>query len=186
LNIRIENVENLGSYEWLLTFDPAVSGFVSVSNGSFLGSGGRTVFCPGAILDTGSVRFGCSTAGTTPPGPSGAGVLATITFSALAAGTSPLDLVWVQLSDPLANDIPTTIQDGDVTVVAAPTATPTLTTAPLLETPSSQGSTDGLEGGATDQRSDPKLFLVSRLLGGFIAAVGASIAWYGRPRTERR
>ena len=186
VDIRIQNVENLGSYEWLLTFDPAVVEFVGVSNGSFLGNTGRTVFCPGAILDAGSVRFGCSTTGATPPGPSGAGVLATITFSALATGTSPLDLVWVQLSDPLAEDIPAAIEDGDVTVVAAPTATPTLTTAPLLETPSSQGSTDDLEGGGTAQRSDLKLFLVSRLLGGFIAVIGASIAWHGRPRIERR
>jgi Cohesin domain len=186
VDIRIENVENLGSYEWLLTFDPAVLDYVSVSNGSFLGSTGRTVFCPGAILDTGSVRFGCSTAGTTPPGPSGAGVLATITFSALATGTSSLDLVWAQLSDPLAEDIPTAIQDGDVTVVEAPTATATLTATPTLEASSSLGSTDDLGGVETAQHSDPRFFLVSRLLGGFIAAVGASIAWYGRPRTERR
>ena len=186
VDIRIENVTNLGSYEWLLTFDPAVVEFVSVFNGSFLGNTGRTVFCPGAILDVGSVRFGCSTTGATPQGPTGSGVLSTVTFSALATGTSPLDLVWVQLSDPLAVDIPTAIQDGDVTVAEAPTATATPTTAPTLEAPLPPDSTGGLEGGGPARHRDLKLFLASRLLGGFAVVVGASMAWRGRSRTGRR
>jgi hypothetical protein len=187
VDIRIENVENLGSYEWLLAFNSAVLQFVTVSNGPFLGSTGRTVFCPGAILDVGSVRFGCSTIGATPPGPSGSGVLSTVTFSALAEGTSPLDLVWVQLSDPLAVDIPTAIQDGSVTVEPAPTATATPTATTSGGAPSSSekggahlGTAEAAGGG------DSKFSVVPRLLGGFIVVIGASMVWRGRPRSKRR
>jgi hypothetical protein len=185
VDIRINNVANLGSYEWLLTFDPAVVGFVSVFNGPFLGSTGRTVFCPSAILDTGSVRFGCSTTGATPPGPTGSGVLSTVTFSALAEGTSPLDVVWAQLSDPLADDIPTAIQDGGVTVVPAATPTATATTVPTTAPPSSN-STSGTQETEAGPSDSSGLSLVPRLLGGLIAVVGASIAWRGRPRAGIR
>lgn len=185
VSIRIDNVANLGSYEWLLTFDPAVVGFVSVFNGPFLGSTGRTVFCPGAILDTGSVRFGCSTTGATPPGPAGSGVLSTVTFSALAEGTSALDLVWVQLSDPLAEDIPTAIGDGGVTVVAEATPTATATTAPTTAPPPSNST-----GGTFETEADPgdgsSISIVPRLLGGLILGAGASIVWRGRLRSNGR
>ncbi len=130
VDITVENVTNLGSYEWQLAFDPALAGYVSVVNGPFLGSTGRSVFCPSPILDVGSVRFGCVTTGLLPPPPSGSGVLSTVTFSALAPGTSLLDLVWVSLSDPLANDIPTQIFDGSVTIEPAPTPTATPTPTP--------------------------------------------------------
>jgi hypothetical protein len=185
VNIRADNVTNLGSYEWLLTFDPAMVGFVSVFNGPFLGSTGRTVFCPGAILDSGSVRFGCSTTGATPPGPTGSGVLSTVTFSAVAEGTSPLDVVWVQLSDPLAGDIPTAIQDGGVTVVPAATPTATATTAPTTVPLSwnSTADTQGIESGSSDSSN---VSLVPRLLGGLIVVVGASTAWRGRPPASDR
>lgn len=184
VDIRVENVANLGSYEWMLAFDPAIIEFVSVFNGSFLGRTGRTVFCPGAILDVGSVRFGCSTTGATPPGPSGSGVLSTVTFSALASGTSPLDLVWVELSDPLAEDIPAAAQGGSVTVVPAPTPTPTATTgggAPL-----SPAETGPLEETGPARRGDSRFSLVPRFLGGLIVLIGASFVWRGRPRPERR
>jgi hypothetical protein len=188
VDISIERVVNLGSYEWLLTFDPAIVEFVSVSNADFLESSGRTLGICSTILDTGSVRFGCATTGPTPPGPNGAGVLSTLTFSALATGTSPLHLdpERVQLSDPLAENIPTALQDGAVTVVTEPTATATPTVAPTVGAPLSPGSTDHSGGLGTDQRGDRKLLLVSRLLGSFIAVIGASIAWYGRPRAKRR
>ena len=119
VDISIQDVSNLGSYEWMLSYDEDLLNLVGVVDGPFLGSTGRAVSCQPAILDVGSVRFGCNTTGAAPPGPDGAGVLSTVTFSAQAQGTSPLDLVWVQLSDPLADDIATSLQDGEVTVVTS-------------------------------------------------------------------
>jgi hypothetical protein len=130
IDVRINDVTGLGSYEWQIAYDPAVLNFVSVVNGSFLGSTGRSVFCPAPIFDVGYVRFGCVTAGTTPPSPSGSGVLSTVTFSALAEGTSALNFAFVSLSDPLGNDILTNSQGGEI-VVSAGTPTPT----PLVALP---------------------------------------------------
>jgi len=128
IDIRIDNVTGLGSYEWQITYDPAVLNFVSVVDGPFLGSTGRSVFCLAPILDVGSVRFGCVTAGVSPEPPSGSGVLSTVTFSAVAEGTSALNFKFASLSDPLGNDIPTGVQGGEV-VVSTATPTPIPTTA---------------------------------------------------------
>jgi hypothetical protein len=108
IDVRIDNVTDLGSYEWQILYDPAVLNFVGVADAPFLGSTGRSVFCPAPILDTGSVRFGCVT--------SGSGLLSTVTFSAVAEGTSALSFKFVSLSDPLGNDIPTQSQGGQIVV----------------------------------------------------------------------
>lgn len=57
VEIRIENVANLGSYEWFLTYDPNVLELAAGQNpvnGNFLGSSGRNVSCPLPILDGGT------------------------------------------------------------------------------------------------------------------------------------
>jgi len=124
VNIVVDDVTNLGSYEWQLAFDPTIVGYVDVVNSSFMGSTGRTIFCPGPIISADSVRFGCASSDGATPGPDGTAVLSTVTFSTIAEGTSPLDLIFASLSDPLGDDIPAEAQDGSVTVsasVAAPT-----------------------------------------------------------------
>jgi hypothetical protein len=133
VDITVEGVTDLASYEWQLTFDPALVAFVEVTNGPFLGSTGRSVFCPPPIITPGSVRFGCATTGISPAPPGGAGVLSTVTFTAVAPGTSALALAFVSLSDPLANDIPAQVFDGSVTIEAAPAPSPTPTATPLVQ-----------------------------------------------------
>ena len=61
VEIYIDNVASLAAYEFELAFDPALLGYVSVTNGAFLGSTGRNVTCLPPILEVGSVRFGCVT-----------------------------------------------------------------------------------------------------------------------------
>jgi hypothetical protein len=136
VRVMVDDVANLGSYEFILQFDPSVVTYESVANGDFLGSTGRQVFCPPAIVDVvaGTVRFGCASSGSGTP-PSGSGQLAEVIFSADAEGTSPLDLIMVSLSNPLAEDIPAFAENGSVSVVAGtpgPTFTPTLTRTPTL------------------------------------------------------
>jgi len=149
VQIRIENVANLGSYEWQMTFDPALLEVNSVTDGPFLTSTGRAAACeftapPGRWQDlngdtvpqedefilempAGNVRFGCASLGTAE-GPSGSGVLSIVTLSPLAEGVSNLDLAWVSLSEPEASvDIPTQRQGSCVAIGASATcAIPTV------------------------------------------------------------
>jgi hypothetical protein len=130
VDVDVENVNNLGAYEFTLRYDPAVVSYVSVSNGSFLGSTGRWVDCVGPILDAsaGTIRFGCVTTDSGTPGPSGSGQLAQVVLHADAAGTSPLNLPLAALSDPTGVEIPTNVAGGSVTVsTGAPTSTLTPT-----------------------------------------------------------
>jgi len=156
VEIRIENVNNLGSYEWQLTYDTDVLAFVSVTNAGFLGSTGRSVFCPSPILDAGSVRFGCATSGTTPPGQIGAGVLSTLTFSPVGSGASELELGWVSLSDPLGDDLPSARLSGCIaigagaTCIEPTTAPPVTATAAATATPGGEPSDTPIPPGPTN------------------------------------
>lgn len=150
VQVQIEQVADLGSYEWQLTFDPAVIKFESVANGPFLGSTGREPFCPPYILDPSgnAIRFGCATTGATPAGPNGSGLLSTVTFSPVASGASNLDFAFVSLSDASVetggSDIPSSRLGACIAIGAAscvqPTVAPPVTaTAAATATP---GGTD--------------------------------------------
>jgi hypothetical protein len=168
-NIEIQNVTNLGSYEWQLVFDPALLAFKSAANSSFLGSTGRMPICqliqpPGidkngdtvvkepddVVVPEGNVRFACASIGLTPPGPNGAGVLTTVTLSALASGAGNLDLAWVALTEPEAFvSIPASTQ-GDCVAIgtgatcAIPTVAPPVTPTPHVSiTPGGPTATPG-------------------------------------------
>ena len=133
-DVTVENVTHLGAYEVVVAYDSALIDFASASNGPFVGSTGRTVFCPPPVVNTvtGSIRqlrFGCVTSGLAPAGPTGSGLLATVTWSAVAPGEATLSLT-PSLSDELGNDIPATSFDATVSIAAGPTATPTATSTP--------------------------------------------------------
>jgi len=148
VRVMVDDVTNLGSYEFTLQFDPGVVTYESVANSDFLGSTGRQVFCPPAIVDVdaGTVRFGCGSIGVAP-GASGSGQLAEVTFTAAADGVSPLDLIIVSLSDPLSNDIPASPQNGSVTVgTGTPGPTPTPVTPTPTPTPGTVPSCGGASG----------------------------------------
>jgi hypothetical protein len=148
VNVMVDDVSNLGSYEFTLQFDPSLVSFQWVANGAFLGSSGRTVYCPNAIVDAtnGTVRFACATLGT-QDGVTGSGELAAVTFSALAGGTSDLAFVNpTDLSDPLSNDIPVATADGSVNIGGA-TPRPTSTPAPATPSPTPGPTCEGAPGG---------------------------------------
>jgi hypothetical protein len=141
VDIVVEDVSNLASFEFTLTFDPSVLRLVGVTKGPFLDSTGRSVFCPRPIYNSpapsvpsqDAVRFGCASSDHPPeeeiPGASGTGVVATVTFAPRKAGTSQLWMGLAQdiygLADPLSEDIPLVPQGGSVEVVGnGPAATP--------------------------------------------------------------
>jgi hypothetical protein len=128
VEIRVENVANLGAYEWTLAYDPNVLELAgNPVDGGFLGSTGRSLFCPPAILDVGTVRFGCGTSGDlTLARPSGSGPLSTVTFKAIAAGSTSLSLNLAVLANSNGDDIPTGVVNASITVGGGtPPATPT-------------------------------------------------------------
>jgi hypothetical protein len=130
VGVRVTNVTNLGAYEFELSYFGSALSVVSVTDGPFLGSTGRTVFCLNAQVGAGIYRFGCVTQGGGAP-PSGSGLLATVRLSTSCAATSPLDLTLADLGDVLGNDIPTRAQGGSATITGGsgncPTPTPTFT-----------------------------------------------------------
>jgi len=144
VTISIENVTNLGTYEWVLAYNPDVLDLASGNpvNGDFLRSTGRSVSCVPPIVDTavGTVRFGCTSSAPPDAGPGpGPGVLSTVTFTAKAAGSTSLCLSWASLGDasPYVNDIPLSPSQVVQGASCAPAATPTPATPPPDYTPPS-------------------------------------------------
>lgn len=131
VRVEVEGVEDLGAFEFNLAFDPAVLVFESVEGTTFLGSTGRSVDCPDADYFTPQLdvfSFGCSTVGAEPPGPSGAGVLATARVHPIGRGPSPLVLPEVKLTDTRGEEIAAVVQDGSIVIgrsAATPVPTPT-------------------------------------------------------------
>jgi len=147
VDIAITGAADLVAYQFDLTFDPAVLAATDVTMGPFLTSGGgSSIFVPGDFTTTPGVISGTAETlvGGTTPGVSGGGVLAHISFSAIAAGTSALTLsndFFLKLlrdangdlvmdtddQSPFFGDfivdpdlVPITFQDGSATVIAAP------------------------------------------------------------------
>lgn len=138
VELQVEGItdpDGLASYEFAVTFDPAQLDFVSFTNSAFLGSTGRSVLCLPVLFDRdgdtnpdpGYVRAGCITQATESPpqgGPTGSGMLATITFETLCPGTSPLEFDRASLGDPLANTFDLGIIEAAITVTGTPCEPP--------------------------------------------------------------
>jgi hypothetical protein len=127
-NVVVDNVTDLGGYQFTVTFDPGVVHVQNVTLGPFLASTGRTVGALGPHIDNaaGSFTFGGYSFGS-GAGPNGTGTVAEVTLQAMWGGSSALTFSGVQLTNTQAIVLgPLTIVPGSVTVVG-PTATPTPT-----------------------------------------------------------
>ena len=113
----IEEVTDLGSFEFALTYDSAVVTATQAICGPFLGSTGRSVSPVGPTIDNaaGRITFGCSSEGG-EPGPDGTGALALLTFNAASLGSSPLRFDSVQAADTSGVTITVATQDGTISV----------------------------------------------------------------------
>lgn len=134
VDVRIENVTTLGAYQFDVLFDPDIVEVTAVTNGDFLGSTGLGVLPLGPDIDntSGVVTFGAVTLGA-QDGPSGAGVLATITLTTKSDGVTGIDLTNIILIGSDLSDITATDTDGTMTVgevVVSPTPTPTINPSP--------------------------------------------------------
>lgn len=120
VTVAIENVQNLGAFEFEYNFAPAVA-TTTVDNiqlGAFLASTARTTAAlrmasspnrPGAPL-FGAYSYGAAN------GPNGNGVLATVAMTAVAPGVSPLSLTGLKVTNALGDEQQVTAIAGSVTV----------------------------------------------------------------------
>ncbi len=102
LDIRVENVSNLGGFQSDIFYNTDVIHATSATAGDFIGSTGRSPFPLGPEIDNninpGKLIFGAATFGV-GAGPTGDGILATVEFVAQANGNSIVALQNVLLSD---------------------------------------------------------------------------------------
>jgi hypothetical protein len=103
--VHVENVQNLGVYEFYIRYDVAVVEVVAVATAGFLGSTGRRTSC---INDSrpGEVRYACNTTGPTPAGPSGDGRLGGVRFRGVADGVTSLHFTKLGLGVEEGSGIP--------------------------------------------------------------------------------
>ncbi len=117
VDIQVDQVSDLYSWQLDLTFNSAVIQAITVSEGDFLASGGATFFIPGAIDNTGgSITFNADSLETAISGVNGGGVLLSVQFQAIAQGNSPVDLANIYLYDSNLNPIAADSQGGVITV----------------------------------------------------------------------
>lgn len=117
LDLRVGGAENLAGYETIIDYDPALLEVNSVTFSNFLAGTGRTVTPLGPTIDNaaGTVSFGAFSFGQ-QPGVSDNGVLATVSVTALAAGSGPLDLRDSIASDPKGVSLALSEVDGSFEV----------------------------------------------------------------------
>jgi hypothetical protein len=116
VDIAVEDARDLGAFEFELTYNSACVNATGVTAGPFLGSTGRSVAEVGPSFGTGSVTYGAYSWGS-GAGPSGNGVLATVTFQA-GANECVSDLTFqnVSLADTSGNEQCAISVDGTVQV----------------------------------------------------------------------
>ncbi len=126
--IRIDNVQNLGGYQFTLNYDSSKVTIASKEDADFLKSTGREPACQGKDTPD-TLVYACATqepaasrgsATQTAPtkGPSGGGELVRIRMRVAdnASGTIGLQLAGVQVVDPLAQTIQSTGSGADITI----------------------------------------------------------------------
>ncbi len=123
VDVVIQNVSNLGAFQFDLTYDPAIVQVDSIALGEFPGSTGRNVSPLGPRTDAGKAVYGAFSFGDAA-GPDGSGPLATVTLRAQAPGQTPLGLQNVQAIDVGGSHIPVLTGGGTVTVTGSPAPTP--------------------------------------------------------------
>src|SRR5437868_2988547 len=83
LPVQVSPVSDLYSFQFDLSFDPTIVELESISEGTFLPSGGATFFLPGTIDNTaGTATFTADSLVGAIPGVSGDGELALLSFKA--------------------------------------------------------------------------------------------------------
>jgi peptide/nickel transport system substrate-binding protein len=113
VDVRLDYAENLLAYEFSLSFDSSVVNAVSVDNSGYLGT---DVSGPFIEVNNASGYVSLAVSKNGVPGVTGGGVLATVHFTTIAWGTTPLSLFDTVLVDDVGDPIDHGTEDGQVTV----------------------------------------------------------------------
>jgi hypothetical protein len=112
--ISVADVPDLTSWQFDLSFAPDIVTATSITEGPFLSSFGTTLFVPGVIDNTsGLISLTSDFFVDLPPDPAGDGILASIGFTAHAAGVSPLTFSGTFLN---LLDVGFDVVNGQITV----------------------------------------------------------------------
>lgn len=114
--VRIDGVTNLGAYQFTPVIDDQGLRVISIQDGGFLSSTGRSPTCQPATTEQGAATYYCVTVGSQPAGPNGTGTLATITLQMLAAGAFEVSLGDVLVTTPDGTEAPVTAVGATITV----------------------------------------------------------------------
>ena len=117
--VEIEGATNLAAFQFDLSYDSLIAKIDQIELGEFPSSSGRSVSPLGPILEPGKVMFGAFSFGD-GEGPAGSGTLAIISLTALAGGTSALDLQNVQVVDIDGSRMPVSIEGGEAHFLGDP------------------------------------------------------------------
>lgn len=119
-NIAIDDIADLYAYQFSINYDARYLRALNVTEGAFLGTAGSTV--SGVLgMEPGFIDFVYGSLLGPIPGASGSGLLASITFEAIGAGTSALSFADVIFLDSVGADIAgLTALSGQGVVLADP------------------------------------------------------------------
>jgi len=117
MDAYVQDIANLAGFQFTVAYDPAIVQAQNVTLGTLLTASQRSFTPLGPDIDNlaGRAAFGAYSLGDAPA-PGGSGSLANITFSPVAPGTSTLTLTSQGFTDPLAQALPITTQDGSLTI----------------------------------------------------------------------
>jgi hypothetical protein len=124
LSVQATDVTDLYGYQFDIGFNSTVLAAISVTEGAFLPTGGATIFIPGTIDNGGSITANADILDGAVSGVTGSGDLLDVTFQALTAGSSSVQVFNLIALDSfgLGLDLPT--DNATVTVTAATTPEP--------------------------------------------------------------
>ena len=128
VDVLIQDVTDLGAFEFEVLVDPDFVEIVDLRLGPFLSSTQRPVTCRENMVSQAIANFGCNSTASAPPGASGSGVIASIAFlvRGRSIGETTLRLGSCGAADVLGIAIVANVcKDSKLTInPPAPTATP--------------------------------------------------------------
>jgi Cohesin domain/PEP-CTERM motif len=117
LTVQMSGVSDLYGYQFDLGFNPTIMEATSVTEGPFLATGGPTIFLPGTIDNVGgSITDNADILNGAVSGVDGGGTLLDVSFQALAAGPSTVQLFNVIALNSFGEGIDLTTSSSTVTV----------------------------------------------------------------------